>query len=452
MAKAEKVIGLMPCIYNANDPSKLLNKVIRDLAEPLDEVDGHLFRIQRAHRINVAENLGDLIRLAALLRLGPEYFEDLVEISNSDYEGALDRVRNRIKQLAGIHLRGLGTPRSILESTSVLLDAEIIGAISNVSPDGLTHKVTIQLPEQPGGETDQIVLHENPLRRMKQHPVKRWPLDGWAVNNRNVSLSHMRFAIKGIGDRTILPSVFCSETDTGFLFNGVVPDGSVLLFDQFGSASIDGKPVDDWIIRFNGSVVGFDGVDASAVAVDHGKPGTPFNGDLSRLTTRPAVSKKPPLTLATGRTNWHFGINLGVYQSSCVGYCIYDTYRAAVGTFDDHRFDESVFDYEAHGEVGYAWNENVHCAFKLIVPQYTDSDDTEKDRDDTGRYVDRIGKFVSRFKAAGIRAYVSAERDAWVLGKSKIRSLNSTEGAGASYERPLLWREYMDRTLPFDTA
>ena len=457
MARAEKIIGLLPCIYGAGDRTKLINKVVRDFASPMDEADGHLFRIQRAHRIDVAENLGDLIRLAALLRLGPEYFEDLVELATTDYKTALERLRQRIRRLAGLHLGGLGTARAILESSAILLDAEILGNaeggdITRITQDGFSHKIYVQLPNRPNGETDQIALHENPVRRVRQDLLARWPLDGWAIENKNVTQAPARFVVKGIADRTLQPSVFCSETDTGFLFNGVVPDGSVLVFDQYGSATLDGKPVDDWVIRFDGGVVGFDSVYSAAVSVDHGEAGEPFNGDVERLGNSASRSKKPPLTLATGRTNWHFDVASGVYQGSRMDYCIYDIHPDPVGTFEDQRFDECVFDYQAHAEVGLSWNERVHCAFKLVVPQYFGPDSEVRDRDAAGRYANLIGQFVSRFKAAGIRAYVSPDRDAWIIGKSRLRAMDALEGEGASFRRPLLWREQTDRTLPFDVS
>ncbi len=71
MAKYTRILSLFPSIYGARDKSKLLRIVAQALAAPLEEADTLLFRIQRAHRVNVAEQADDIVKLAATLNLTP---------------------------------------------------------------------------------------------------------------------------------------------------------------------------------------------------------------------------------------------------------------------------------------------------------------------------------------------------------------------------------------------
>jgi hypothetical protein len=78
MSRADRTLGLFPSIYRASSDGKLLGDVVRTLVGPLEEADIHLQRIQRAHRLLVAEHPDDIVRLAAVLNLNRFHFEDLL--------------------------------------------------------------------------------------------------------------------------------------------------------------------------------------------------------------------------------------------------------------------------------------------------------------------------------------------------------------------------------------
>ena len=126
MPKSERILNLFPSFYRASDSSKLLVDIVRRLAEPLEEADTLLFRIQRAHRLTVAEHTEDLMRLAAVLNLTPFHFEDILSYSGLEYDNKLKLIRHRIQQVARIHLDGLGTPWAVMQSAAVFMNAGII--------------------------------------------------------------------------------------------------------------------------------------------------------------------------------------------------------------------------------------------------------------------------------------------------------------------------------------
>ena len=48
----------------------------------------------------------------------------------------------------------------------------------------------------------------------------------------------MRLAIQGVGDRTVLPTIFCPGIQAGIVFNGIVPDGETLVIDEDDGARL----------------------------------------------------------------------------------------------------------------------------------------------------------------------------------------------------------------------
>src|SRR5215471_12125938 len=108
MAKADRVLNFFPAFIRAKDRTKLLAQVIAALVAPLEEADTLLFRIQRAHRITVAEEADDIVKLAGILNLGEQHFDDLLKDQSLSWDVRLDLMRRRVSRIARIHLSGLG--------------------------------------------------------------------------------------------------------------------------------------------------------------------------------------------------------------------------------------------------------------------------------------------------------------------------------------------------------
>jgi len=126
MAKRDRVLRCFPSFYRTMDRTKLFTDVVTNLAQCLEEADAHLFRIQRAHRLKVAEHSEDIVRLAASLNLTPFHFEDLLSDKSLSYDARLDLMRSRTQRIARLHLLGLGTPWAVLEATAIFLNGRIV--------------------------------------------------------------------------------------------------------------------------------------------------------------------------------------------------------------------------------------------------------------------------------------------------------------------------------------
>ncbi len=544
MAKSDRILSFFPAIYGATDTGKLLREVASILAQPLEEADTHLFRIQRSHRLKVAENADDIIKLAGVLNLTAFHFEDIVTHKSLDYSQKLSLMRERVQRLARVHLRGLGTPWAVIESTAIFLNANIIPerpgdpVIKHLDHERFSHKAVVEFPHlreflfslesvlQNDLDTsntvsqelrqkfrdhniplsnyaavsvkekasiwlvmdqdnqreylirkendnlsvyrkprDRIHLYENPFRRRKMEPAEKWSMNSWAVENQNFVASPIRFAIQGVGDHTIMPSIFCPDTEEGILFNGIVPNGQVLVIDETNGATLnklsasstDNVPVDEWLVYFTGGLVGFSGYDNSDFAREQGGVSAPFDGDIDKVISRPFREKKPVPPAPVGRSTWYFKVAEGTYDSSDFDSSVYAMNAEPIGVYDtDSSFDESVFDFPACGVVGMAWDERIPCSFKLAIPgvnfQERPPGDSAQQNEGAGsdiNYVSRIGGILPRFKAAGVQAFVDTAKDAWVLGESVIRDADATDGEGVQFHATLLRGEKADIIIPF---
>ena len=123
-------------------------------------------RIQRAHRINVAEQTEDIVNLAGTLHLSPLDFEDLLQDESIPYTVKLDFLRKRVKRIAQLHLKGLGTPWAILEAAAVYLNATIV-------------------PEQPG---DPLIKHQDDAGYSHKAVLQFDGADGKHASNRCICM------------------------------------------------------------------------------------------------------------------------------------------------------------------------------------------------------------------------------------------------------------------------
>ena len=444
MAKADRILEFFPSYCGANDSTKLLYEVTRMLAAPLEQADTHLLRIQRAHRIKVAEHADDIVRLAGALNLTAFHFEDILSDEELAYEQKLSLMRERVRRIARVHLVGLGTPIALLEVAAIFLNANIVPAnpgdplVVHLDEDGFSHRATIEFSHLADKPRDQIFLYENPIRRKKVEPAERWQLNSWSVENVSPAAAPLRLLIEGVSDHTVMPSVFCPSTGEGILFNGFIPEGRQLVIDQFNGAMLDDYPVDDWVIYFNGGIYDFNNSDFSQPVTRELPPLDPSNEeDLVAAAFRP--STKTPLA-PMGRSEWRFKVAEGICDGTLYDFSAFAMPSEPVGIYDhDFNFDGCVFDFAGGAIVGLAWDERISCSFKLALPAGAPSNQAS-----------RIAGILPRFKPAGIRAFVDNSKPAWVLGQSSIRAESATDGEGISVH-PAVLRTYGTEMLaPLD--
>ena len=449
MAKFERILGFFPSFFEALEHYKLLYEVVRRLAQPLEEADTHLFRIQRAHRLLVAEKPDDILRLAALLNLSPFHFEDILTDKILSLEEKLDLLRQRVMRLSQVHLTGLGTPQAILESAAIFLNAFIVpeqqGApcIKHLDDEGFSHQAVIEFAHLPDKPRQRLFLHENPLRRRKEPLSERWPPLSWEIDNQNMGgAAPGKFVLQGVGERTILPGFYCPQTQQGILFNGIVPQGRTLVIDALAGATLDDRPVDEWLIFFEGGVVDLARTDQTTFVMETNSWEVPFDGQAEAIKAPPYRRRQKTPVAPIGRSTWHFTVAEGTFDQHLHDYAVYALPHAPVGSFDqDFPFDSCVFDYGASAVAGMAWDERIPCAFKLLLPAGVPQPQPpaapggglpvvpEKAAAPLN-HVSRMGSLISRFRGAGMQAFVDSARDSWILGESLLRTQEAADGPG----------------------
>ena len=449
MAKAERILEFFPSYCGATESTKLLHEVTRMLAAPLEEADTHLLRIQRAHRIKVAEHADDIVLLAGALNLTAFYFEDILGDADLAYEQKLSLMRERVRRIARVHLVGLGTPVALLETAAIFLNANIVREkpdaplIVHIDDDGFSHRATIEFSHLPDKPREQIFLYENPIRRKKVDPAERWQLDSWIVENMSPTAAPLRLLIEGVSDHTVMPSVFCPDTGEGILFNGFIPAGKQLVIDQFNGATLDNFPVDDWVIYFQGGIYDFAGVNNSDFilpAEPELQPLDPTNEEDLVSAAFHQIVKTP--AAPRGRSEWRFKVAEGVCDGTLYDFSAFAMPSEPVGVYDnDFNFDACVFDYDGGAIVGLAWDERIPCSFKLALPASVPANQ-----------VSRIGGILPRFKPAGIRAFVDNAKPAWILGQSTIRDESATDGEGVSVHPAMLRTHGTEMLAPLDAG
>lgn len=417
MAKADRILGFFPGFVRAKDANKLLRSVVTALADPIEEVDSLLFRIQRAHRMNVAEDAGDIVKLAGILNLDAAHFEDLFADDSIPYTEKLSQMRDRARRIARVHLGGLGTPQAILEAAAIFLNATIVAAhpgdppIKHIDSDGYSHKAMLEFRGIAEKPREPIYLYEAPQRRQKVDPTERWTMDAWPVSNHSPDPAPVRLVIQGAGDHTVRPSVFCPGPQVGVFFDGAVPDGETLVIDSFDGATLGNDPVDDKVRFFSGAIY------------DFSREGGSFSQEAGSLQ------------VAAGTSEWRFKVATAVCDGADYDLCVFETPDAPICTWDgDFHFDQCVFEYAPAGISGMAWDERVACSFKLLLPSHVP---TRKETAGTSTVgaspVTRISSIIQRFKPAGIHAFVDSAKEAWILGSSVLRDDSAADGEGVEF-------------------
>ena len=490
MPKHERALAFFPSFYDARQPNGVLYQVAQRLAEPLEHADSSLFRIQRAHRLLVAEDLGDLVRLAAALNLSTRHFDDILSEAPVEmgedvgtfrqrlidaYASRLNAVRQRVQRVARLHLEGLGTPWAMLEGAAIFLGAEMsdtgVGAVHHEDEGGFSHWSNIRFARAAGAPRARVYLHENPLRVRKASVAERYPRNRWEEVAQHVAVAPARIVIAGVGDRTVLPSVYCSSTGEGIAFNGIIPEGSTLIIDDAGGAMLDGHPADDFVSFDTGGRFDIGGrIDPPSGAigrfiVERDGPRALFAGDRADLATGPRIRRTNVPAVPPGPSEWVFTVAIGVCDVSLTDFAVFETPDEPVGlygnpprsdksVFEPTSFDASVFDYPPSARAGIGWDERIPCAVKLLVPPSLPLP-TQPGAEQAWVPTDlgRISALLERVRPAGVRVWIDVARDDWILGESVIRD-RPAEGAGDRIDRntTAVYAPGTDRFIPLDPA
>jgi hypothetical protein len=395
--RTSKILSRFPAFMLAPSPDKALASIAAALGADVDEGERLATGIQRAHRIEVADEARDVLALGALLTLHPADFFILsglyaggVFASYDDYVNAL---RDGVRRAVAVLMDGCGTISALLEGTAILLDAARTGELEHL--DDFVHRVAVHHHAGDGS----IYLVENPLSEHDGGDVARRCREYLRVTRGGFFAGPVTIQVTGVGDRTVRPMVINLTTHEGVGFNGVVPDGSVLVFTTEGTALLDGADVSAQAFHFTGAL--FD-----------------YGGD-GLIVVAPGVTQLP-----LGDSDWRFSVKEGAFDAADFDGCVFALPADTTGQAPSGRLKLS-------------WQENEPFAATVLIPAELQTLQPLVD----GDLPSLVRAGLERFRTAGVRLDVRYFDAEWVLDHSVLEDLNAPHGLGVDF----------DATIPGDS-
>jgi hypothetical protein len=359
-----------------------------------------------------------------------------------------------VERVAQVHLQGLGAPPAVLEGAAIFLDAVMVASragepvIRHLDPERYSHVAGLAFD---GVRRSRVYLHENPLRRRTVDAADRYPMGRWVVDNRNVESATTTLVVEGLGDRAVLPAIFCPATGESVRFEGIVPDGAALVLSPTHGATLAGRQIDDWISTARGGHLDFVACDRAVWVVETPAARTRFDGDLESLAVPAAQTRRDTPRAPAGQSEWVFMVAEGTFDVSESDFSVFVTPREPIGVWDgDPAFDASVYDFPASARTSMAWNERIPCAFKLLLPTAVPRRQADGGVQWQAPDVGRLATVMSRFRAAGVRAFVDTAPDVWILGDSLLRTANAADGEGVTVNSTAVRDGDSDLFVSFD--
>lgn len=457
-----KILQRFPTFMLAPSPDKALAAVAAAIGHDLDEADRLAMGIQRAYRLEVADEAVDVLRLAALAALHPADFfiltalyanrlfadraqqlspEPLADPAREQlgYDAYVDALRHAATRMIGLLMEGCGTVWSLLEGTAALIDAQRLGAdgeldrqarvIETLDADpargGFIHRLAIRHhiveDDAPAQRDGFVYVVENPRVDRDIKDAERRQRERFRITRAGFFGERVTVHVTGTAGRTVQPMIINLRSHEGVGYAGVLADGQRLSFTADGSVLLDGVDVTAKAFHFRGALADDSIVDGTAqrdLAVVSEPPGA-LDRNLPRAPT-PAAARLPVLELDLGDTDWRFSVR--------------------EGAFDAASFDEAVYalpDDPAQlaalppsGRVQLAWREHEPFAVTVLIPSALASLQGMLS-DDLPTLV-RAG--LERFRSAGVRLDVRYFDEDWVLGRSVLESLDAAHGSGVDFD------------------
>jgi hypothetical protein len=522
--RAQTILRRLPAHFEATRAGKQFEVVAEAGAVDFDSLAVALGRVRRAHRIGEAEELLDILRLAALhgitrselaladirFATARDFAEQLAETASppSDLDALAealialwgiaepaprlgkyaqvnsppadstaarrrllahvvatltrerlnDVIRSRILRISGIHARGNGTVRTILEGAANCLDLQIDSIAHSADRylhiaavrDRITLTRPVPVPGSPPTEAsapfapaaESLIVEENPLWRFETGTVERHHAELFSVARKGFERAILQVRITGLETKTVGPMFVNRDEGHGVGFTQTVPPGSTLVFVEEGRAWLGSSDVTSQAYAWKGACFAGDddrptdwvfdgpGVDPErrAVFVEAFPPGAldsdfvfPHAGDsipmpgIALGETRFAVfmqqahyshldSGSPPrMDLVTPRTK--------------VGFLDGSVFAAGSGEAPPPAALVSLSWLERRAYSALVW---IPMRFQKFIP--ADAEGLEVKR--------RVVQALDRFRPAGVQLEVEYLDPRWVMGRGVAHDEDSDEPTG----------------------
>ncbi|MEP7000467.1 MAG: hypothetical protein ABI969_08295 [bacterium] len=362
---------------------------------------------------------------------------------------------------------GLLTPVALSGTTTTFTDSgqpAIAGVIDAEADNALFHSrdrfwhaafVRERAPVvgAPAGGSEIIGMEENPVRRETTPDTPRINTELFPVYRRGFGRSLLQVHVTGIGNRTLGPMLVNRDEGRGIGFSGKVPDGSLLVFDEAGKATLDGADVTTNAFAWQGACFASNDDDPAAPH-DFVFDGTGVTGDRRAVfavaTPFDALdgafvfpSAGNPLTVpgvGIGTTRYAFFVQeahfSGADDSVSPAVPIPTSPRTHVGFLDAAVFAPPPdAAQQPAANVSLSWLEHEAFALRILLPRRFSSFDI------TGKpaMTELVRRALERHRPAGVDVRVEYVDDRWVLGTSDVTAGSSPDPILSLRGGSVLW-------------
>ena len=370
MAHLANMLERLPLLYREGE---LLSQILAIPSLDLDVFDEQMFEIQQSHWFNKAYHFEDVKKLAALLNISPEPWQELPE-----FRAWVHALRNAWLRNGTVTCKAI--QMFVDEYTERFQTAVSINAVTTLG----------KWSDKPSQTRPALV--ENPLRRKFQQIAGAKavePLHQEAIINRGLDDSKADFLLSAsAAGKEFMPTLINIDSGDALIYTGVLGAGDRLWLQTMADNSVraftDSQDVSDKLY-----------------SVKQVKPGQAWSAEHAQ---KPAQA----LSILRGEnTLWflpvaHFnepGLDRALLALADI--------NLKQGRWDETHLDESLFYQDPVVDIWVSWQEARPATFDVTVPggiMVNPANRTDEALEDRGHLEYSLNLGVQKIKAAGVEA------------------------------------------------
>ncbi|MEJ8849528.1 hypothetical protein [Variovorax rhizosphaerae] len=355
--------------------------------------------------------------------------------------GALaNAVRTRIATTAALHLGGNGTVLALLRGAANALDLQIGPVLHSADRYWHAARVTDRLRlAAPDGvplpvAEELLGIEENPLWRAETDNTPRSHAELFTVLRRGFERALLQVRITGEGGRTVAPMLVNRDEGHGVGYDGIVPNGAQLVFEEDGRVLLDDADVTANAYAWNGACFAGDDASADADFVFAGAGIDPKRKVASFASTTPAAALDRAAAFPSDGASLAVpGIAVGVTR---LAFFVREAHFAATGgtpkaaiaatprsksaIFDAAVFAPPPLPRTGSALVALSWLEHRAFAVRLLIPPRFRN--WRADEAEGAQTLQALGRALERHRPLGVELRIEFIDDRWTLGSGTLTS------------------------------
>ncbi len=307
----------------------------------------------------------------------------------------------------------------------------------------------------PGLATSEIIgMEENPVRREFTPDTPRTHGELFRVYRRGFGRSLLQVHITGAGNRSVGPMLVNRDEGIGIGFAGIVPDGTILVFDEAGRVTLGGGEVTASAFAWKGACFAandddpavprdfvFDGPGVDPARSARFAVATPFDALDGAFTFPHAGDRIPMPGIGIGTTRFAFFVQEAHFASmddtAVPNVPVPLSPRPHGGILDSSVFAPPPDDEQSpSASVSLSWLEHEAYALRILLPRrFAQFDSPPPELP----LAELVGRALERHRPAGVEVRVEYVEDRWILGESDVTAADAADPILSLRGGSVLW-------------